>query len=185
MHTIQRPFYPLCGGRLASRLRTLGTGLCDGGVPIGARTRVWDARPLGNRILHFCDEPALAGGNGAARDATRSNRRFRLSRAADRSSPQKACPFPARAGSRVRNTLTSGVGTSRRFGCGARVYLLGGCKRTLVGMVTSDANDPELPKTDDKSKFPDLHAKRPAGHVHPQFTAFRHADQACRPWPAC
>jgi hypothetical protein len=34
--TLQRPFHALCGNRLASSFRALGTRLCDRGGPVGA-----------------------------------------------------------------------------------------------------------------------------------------------------
>jgi hypothetical protein len=72
--TIQRPFHPLCGSRLASGLRALGTRLCNGGGPVSAWLRVWDSRAPGSRIFHIGDEPPLASSDGTAWNAPRSCR---------------------------------------------------------------------------------------------------------------
>ena len=85
---------PLCRGRLASGLRTLGTRLCDRGGRIGARPCFRSAGAFGSRVLHVRDQPAFARRHGAAWDAPRSRRRFRPSAAAGRSSATQARPLP-------------------------------------------------------------------------------------------
>jgi GNAT acetyltransferase-like protein len=110
---IQRPFHAMCGGRLASHARALGSGLCNGGGPIGAWLRLRDTRTLGSRVVHISRKPPLARRHGAAWNATRSRRRFRLSLVSCRSSAAKACPLPARFGIMFRRGLTSGFGEIR------------------------------------------------------------------------
>src|SRR5947208_11441734 len=66
--TVQRPLHALCGSRLASGLRVLGTRLWNGGGPISAWLRVWDSLAFRSRIFHICDEPPLASSHGTAWD---------------------------------------------------------------------------------------------------------------------